>query len=377
MDNRRILVLGGYGNFGKRITAILAQNPEIHLVIAGRSREKAGALCRQTRARQPNANIESLAIDIHSNQFSAALKAVNPFLVIHTSGPFQGQDYSVPQACIEAGTHYIDLADGRRFVCDIEKLSAAAKSNNVLVISGASTVPGLASVVADYFYAEFSQLDSIDYGISPGNKVNPGVATVGAILTQAGQPITCWRDGRWQTLYGWSDPRCYDFGGPVGKRWLANIDIPDLELFPKRYRGVKTIRFQAGHELPLIHHTLVLMGKFARCGLVNNWARYTRPVYQLGRLLHVLGTDTGGMFMALRGKDKNNKYLEIHWTLIAENGVGPNIPVIPAILVAQKLVDRKIDICGAVPCLGMFTLEEFTAMVKPYGIYHTTERKSG
>lgn len=29
------------------------------------------------------------------------------------------QDYSVPRACIEAGWHYIDLADARTFVCGI------------------------------------------------------------------------------------------------------------------------------------------------------------------------------------------------------------------------------------------------------------------
>jgi hypothetical protein len=63
--------------------------------------------------------------------------------------------------------------------------------------------------------------------------------------------------------------------------------------------------------------------------------------------------------------------------LNAEKGAGPTIPVIPAILVAIKLANNEISIRGARPCLGMFTLEEFTAMVKPYGIYHTTERKPG
>jgi saccharopine dehydrogenase-like NADP-dependent oxidoreductase len=33
--------------------------------------------------------------------------------VIHTAGPFQGQDYAVARSAIAAGANYIDLADGR------------------------------------------------------------------------------------------------------------------------------------------------------------------------------------------------------------------------------------------------------------------------
>jgi short subunit dehydrogenase-like uncharacterized protein len=48
-------------------------------------------------------------------------------LVIHTAGPFQGQDYGVVAAAVAAaGAHYIDLADGRRFVCDFPAALDAA-----------------------------------------------------------------------------------------------------------------------------------------------------------------------------------------------------------------------------------------------------------
>lgn len=57
--------------------------------------------------------LSSLAIDIHSSHFPQILKEIHPDIVIHARGPFQGQDYQVPKACIYAGCHYIDLADDR------------------------------------------------------------------------------------------------------------------------------------------------------------------------------------------------------------------------------------------------------------------------
>ena len=61
------------------------------------------------------AKLEPLAIDILADDFKERLATLLPYLVIHTGGPFQGQDYRVPKTCIECGAHYIDLADDRRF----------------------------------------------------------------------------------------------------------------------------------------------------------------------------------------------------------------------------------------------------------------------
>ena len=127
---KTILILGGYGNFGKRISESLAKQPNICMLIAGRSINKANQLCEKLRAENCLAELKSVTLDIFSEDFPQQLKTLNPFLVIHTSGPFQGQDYRVPQACIDAGAHYIDLADDRRFVCDIAKLNEQAKAKN-------------------------------------------------------------------------------------------------------------------------------------------------------------------------------------------------------------------------------------------------------
>lgn len=385
-DQFRVLVLGGYGNFGKRICETLVDNHRIHLLIAGRNKEKAARLCvsliqnphRQNH--QPDRHQqdshpcppEPAVLDINSPHFAQALKDLSPQLVIHTSGPFQGQDFRVPEACIAAGTHYIDLADDRRFVCDIDQLNNAATAAGVLLVSGASSVPGLSSTVIDHFLPEFEKLEHIEYGIAPGNKLERGAATIQAILSYTGHPFNTWENETWKPVYGWMDSTIKDFGHPVGKRRLANIDIPDLELFPQRYSPVKTVRFGAGLELGAMHEFMVFMAWLVKKGVVKNWSPWTPIALAVSKWFYPFGTDIGGMMINMKGTGKNAQPKNITWRLIAEKGIGPYIPTLPAILVARKLVDGSLTDRGATPCLGLFQLEEFTTLASQWGIYSDT-----
>jgi saccharopine dehydrogenase-like NADP-dependent oxidoreductase len=305
------------------------------------------------------------------------LKDINPDLVIHTSGPFQGQDYRVPLACIEARSHYIDLADDRRFVCDISKLDAKAKEKGVLLVSGASSVPGLSSTVIDSFINQFDHLEKIDFAIAPGNKAERGEATVRGILSYTGHSFNVLREGQWVSRYGWMSARQLNFGKEIGKRWLANVDVPDLELFPNRYKTVKKVKFQAGLELAFLHLAMVFMAWMAKVGLIKDWSNLTGLIFKSSELFKNLGTDVGGMKIDLMGRNKKQQIKRISWTLVAKDGVGPYIPTLSAIIIAKKLITGKIESRGATACLGLFNLKEFDKEALPLGIYHKAEVING
>jgi saccharopine dehydrogenase-like NADP-dependent oxidoreductase len=105
MTNRmRVLILGGYGNFGAQIAQALSGHARIALIIAGRRFDKAQALV----AELPGADTvhQAACLDAAGDDLRQRLAALAPDLVIPTCGPFQGQDYGVAQACIELGSHY-------------------------------------------------------------------------------------------------------------------------------------------------------------------------------------------------------------------------------------------------------------------------------
>ena len=364
---KKILVIGGYGNFGFYISNTLAREPDIQVIVAGRSLEKAQRCCLQLEAvNQPI----PLRLDIRE-PLDSILATHHPLVVIHTSGPFQGQGYEVAEACIRQGCHYVDLADGRDFVCGIGRLQKQATEANVLVCSGASSVPGLSSALIQYYQSEFSMLECIDYGISTAHKTSRGLATTQAVLSYAGKPVSTILNGKVINIVGWRDTRQLSFWG-LGKRLLGNCDIPDLQLFPTYFPTLKTIRFQAGLELTFIHRTLAILSWLVQHNLLPNLKHLAHPMLKLASLFDHFGSSDSAFFMVMQGFNEQGQPRTIRFDLVAREGDGLNIPTIPAIIVALKLCRNELSSIGALPCIGMVTLEEFLELLEPLNIQWQT-----
>jgi saccharopine dehydrogenase-like NADP-dependent oxidoreductase len=257
----RILVIGGYGNFGARICRALMRHPEYEVLAAARD--------PQTGARRAglDGRVRGVRLDLDAADFATALGRLSPSIVIHCAGPFQWQDYRVSQASMAAGAHYIDLADGREFVAHFAgHLDSTARAVDVLAVSGASTLPALSSAVVDSLLARFRQLREISIVIAPGQQAPRGTATLAAVFSYAGRPFRLWRGGEWVTVHGWQDVVRQRIAG-LGKRWAAACDVPDLELFPSRYAGVRTVEFRAALELAVEHAALWLAAGIRRVGI--------------------------------------------------------------------------------------------------------------
>ena len=185
----KTLILGGYGHFGARVARALAGDARIELMIGGRDAARAAEL-----AARLGADARGIVIDAQDDALTRSLRALGVELVVHTAGPFQHQDYSVALAAASAGAHYVDLADGRRFVCDFAShADAAFRDAGRWAISGASTVPALSSAVVDHLAAGWQHIDRIDICIAPAQAAPRGVATMAAVLSYCGEPIPVWR----------------------------------------------------------------------------------------------------------------------------------------------------------------------------------------
>lgn len=359
----KVLILGAYGNFGKHITAALAKD-HIPIIIAGRELQKAEKLRNQLTQITTENNIE-IAIFDANKELDKQLHILKPTVVINTVGPFQTADYSIAKTCIQHHVHYIDLADARDFVTNITCLDSYANENNVLVVSGASTVPGLSSAVLDHYQNKFKTIDSLTYGISLGQKTTRGLATTESILTYLGKPLKPWDDNH-KTCFGWQDLYLQNYP-ELGKRWMANCDIPDLDLFVNRY-NLKSMRFSAGLESSLLHLGMWIMSYLVRLGLPLHLPKHAKSLLAISHLFDWLGTANGGMHIIIKGTDKEGKPLEIKWFIIAKNGDGPQIPCVPAIIISKKIINNVLQIRGAMPCVGMVTLEEYMQELKGFSI---------
>ena len=351
----RVLLVGGYGVFGRRIAERLARVRDLELIIAGRSLERARALAAEiaTNAAAKLTPARLDAIELKRED----LAALRPLLVINASGPYQWQDYGLARACIAAGAHYVDLADARAFVTGIGVLDREARAADVLVVSGASTLPALSAAVIDAYAPRFAALEAASIVIAPGNSFNPGLATTQSILGTLGRPIAPSHARSGPAIYGWQNLRRQTIPH-LGGRWLGACETPDLDLLPLRYPGLNCVEVFAALEVGAFHLGLWALSWLVRGGLVRRPERLAVPLLWVKGALRSLGSDVGGMAVTLRGKDRAGARQRVVWHLIARRGHGPYIPTIASMILAKRLLASTLRQRGAMPCLGLITLAE-------------------
>jgi saccharopine dehydrogenase-like NADP-dependent oxidoreductase len=313
---------------------------------------------------------------MNAPDFAQRLAALHPQLVIHCAGPFQGQDYRVALAACDAGAHYIDLSDGRDFVAGFASaLGVRAAAAGICAISGASSVPGLSSAVVDHLARDFAALDEIQIAIAPGQQAPRGAATLQAVFGYAGAPVLRLRQGRWQAAHGWQDLRVLHFKD-LGARWAATCDVPDLALFPQRYHGVQTVEFRAALELKSQHAVLWLAAALRRMGLPLPLARHAGWLDRVStNLLDRFGSPNGGMQVYVRGTRPDGKTGTATWSLLAPGGNGPEIPGMAALLLTAQLARGTLAARGAMPCMGLLTLDDFAPHFQQWGIQTVIEAR--
>lgn len=358
----RVVLIGATGVFGSRIARRLVGDARFGLVIAGRHRPA----LEEARVTLGDASVQVAELDVMAADLRARLVALRPALVLHAAGPFQAQDYRVAEACLDAGSHYVDLADGRDFVAGIRHLDARARAAGKVVLSGASSVPALSAAVVDALASRFARLDVIESAISPGNRTPRGEATVAAILGYCGRPVRVWREGRWQSLPGWMAGKRQRFAH--GYRRVGVCDVPDLEIFPARYPGVRTVLFRAGLELPLLHYGTWSAAALVRLGLVRELSRHAPRLKRLSERFAHRGTDVGGMAVELSGVDHDGAPLRLRWWLEAAAGDGPEVPATPAVVLAQCLAAGDLGEPGAGPCVGRLSLDQLVSGLSAFSV---------
>lgn len=253
------------------------------------------------------------------------------------------------------------------------ELNTAATSAGVLAVTGVSTLPGISTAVINEYKHEFAQIDSIRMSIAPAHQTPRGISTISAVLSYCGKPFSVLEEGALVTKYGWQDITRQTYP-KLGKRLSGACDVPDLSLLPDYIPGVKTVTFHALLEAKWEQAGLWCMGWLSRVGLVRNWNKAIPLFNFISERFINLGSDVGGMNLELIGTNSAGGLKSLTWFVYAQNNHGPEIPCTPAVILARKLARDEIDRRGAVPCLGLFALEDFNREISDFDVNWTVER---
>lgn len=361
----RVLIIGGGGVFGRHLAEGLVRNG-FEVVIAGRNLDRARATAAELTVAAPDVRVSALSLDT-ATLTPADLRAAQVDIVADAAGPFQGAEPLVARAAIAAGLHYVDLADARGFVADFPRLDAAARAAGVVALTGCSSTPALSNAVLDALTEGWTEIVSVEAAISPGAKAPRGRSVMEATLSWVGRPVRVFEGGDWRTRHGWSDLHRRDFG-PGGRRLASLCETPDLDLFVARFRPRESAAFRAGLQPALAHLGVWLLAGLARLGLPLPGPD---ALVTLSRPLAGFGDDRGAMRVEAYGRDAEGHAVRAVWRLLAEPGIGPVTPSLPALAAVKAIAAGRIG-PGAGPCVGFLPLEMLEAEIAAHPI--TTER---
>ncbi|CAG5121242.1 unnamed protein product [Candidula unifasciata] len=142
------IVFGASGFTGQYTVdevARVAEEEKLTWAVAGRSMQKLQTVLNEASARTGK-NLENIPIIIadSSNPSSLEEMAKQGRVVLNCVGPYRFYGEPVVKACIEAGTHHLDISGEPQYLEKMQLLyNAKAKENNVLVIgaTGFDSIP--------------------------------------------------------------------------------------------------------------------------------------------------------------------------------------------------------------------------------------------
>lgn len=361
----KVLIVGGYGVFGGRLACLLADEPRVRLIVAGRSLEKARAFCTTSLA---GASAEAVVFD-RAGDLEARLREIAPDIVVDASGPFQvyGEDpYRLVKAAIALGINYLDLADGAEFVEGVSAFDDAAKAAGVFVLSGVSSFPVLTAAVARALSSDLTTVETIEGGIAPSPYAGVGENVIRAIAAYSGKPVRLRRGGRDAHGFGMAESRRYVIRPPghipLPSLRFSLVDVPDLRGLPKIWPDLQSVWLGAGPVPESLHRILNGLALLVRWRLLPG----LRP---LGGLFHkainVLrwGEHRGGMYVAVTGR-RGSETITRSWHMIAEGDDGPLIPSMAAEAIIRRALAGRRPPIGARPAVGELELADYDQLFK-------------
>lgn len=321
-----VTVFGGYGTFGAHAARALAK-AGVKVRIAGRNEARAKSFA----ARLGDGH-EGIVADA-ADPASCARALEGARVAVNCAGPFSTLPLTLPEACLAAGAHYVDIADDRSWLAHLRALSGRFLDRHLTAACGCSSLPGISGALALLATERLPEVRCARVTLFIGNRNPKGDAAVRSAAAQLGKTFSS-PQGPLAGLRGRETVRLPE---PFGVRAVYDWDSPELDLFPALL-GAREVRVKVGFESRLATRAFATLARLGPLG-----SRLVPPLAVLGRALSGFGHSGGFVQVELFAPDGATARASLGG---AEDG--QRMAALPAAFVALGLLDGTVTARGVV-----------------------------
>lgn len=214
-EKQDILIVGGYGEVGRRIASLLEPKHPGSVLVAGRNPPQATEL-------------RSRRIDVDDpGSIEAALAGVGTVVVC-----VRQREPHLLHAAIRHGIAYTSIAPQRIEWPDLMPLHEEAQRTGARLIFGTGIEPGIASVLAKRAADRLGQVDAIETALLLSVGDAYGLDSMNFILEELAQDYSILVDGERQPARAFASSVRVEFPEPIGRRRAYTMPFTDQRYYP-------------------------------------------------------------------------------------------------------------------------------------------------
>jgi saccharopine dehydrogenase (NAD+, L-lysine forming) len=229
--NKKILIIGGYGNVGRIIAAELGKRFPRQVIIAGRNYQKAKAVSLEL-----GQQVIPMALDV--SHISANEKLLDDVGIVIMCLDLENIKFA--RLCIQRGIYYIDISASYSILSQIERLNKEAEVARSTVVLSVGLAPGLTNLLAKHCQSKVPGMTYADIFILLGLGDIHGDAALQWTLKNMNGEFTILNNGETKRVKSFEDGKQTVFPGRLGKRTAYRFNFSDQHVLPQTL-GLKSV----------------------------------------------------------------------------------------------------------------------------------------